>query len=171
MTSIAERYVDPVFAYRFTQGPDRVPDEITAQRDGLNCIALAHLAIRYLFGHSLPTSLHCCEMFSDIARFNTVESVQDMQAGDLVWFGLRSPKVPLEEYNPEYDEDGVLVNWRDNPVKHVAIYTGERTDDYLMLHATNIEGTNVVWPLQRFAAHRRYEQVYRISRFALSKSE
>lgn len=169
MTSMAERYVDPAFTYRFTQGPDRVPDVITAQRNGLNCIALAHLAIRDLFGHSLPPALHCYEMFSDTAQFSTVESVKDMQAGDLVWFGVRSPKVPLEEYNPQYDEDGALVNWRDNPVKHVAIYTGERADDYLMLHATNVEGTNAVWPLWRFATHRRYEQIYRISRLALGE--
>jgi len=170
MTNALERYIDPVFTYRFTQGPDRVPDKVAAQRNGLNCIALAHLAIKDLFGRSLPSSLHCYEMFSDTTRFDTVTSVEDMQAGDLVWFGVRSPKVPLEQYDPQYDEAGALVNWRDNPVKHVAIYTGEQSDgDYVMLHATNVEGTNVLWPLQQFATHRRYEQVYRISRLALSE--
>lgn len=171
MTVLLERYVDPAFIYRFTQGPDRVPDEATARRDGLNCVALAHLVLRDLFGQSLPNSLHCYEMVSDTQYFDTIDSTETMQAGDLVWFGLVSPKVSLLDYIPQYDRNGDLVNWRDNPVKHVAIYTGENPRDRLMLHTTNIEGTNVVWPLRQFADYRRYERIYRISRLALSEPE
>lgn len=171
MNNAFERYVDPSFVYKFMQGPDKVLDEHTARTQGVNCISLAHLAMRDLFGYSLPTSLHCYEMFSDTSHFKTVESIDFLEPGDLMWFGLRHPGIPIDQYQPQYDERGTLVNWRDNPVKHVAIYTGEQAnDDYLMLHATNIEGTNAVWPLQKFASFKRYERVYRISRLAVGET-
>lgn len=122
-----------------------------------------------MFGHALPSSLHCYEMVSDNTQFTTVGSVDDMQKGDLVWFGLRLPKVTLPEFSPMYSEDGSLVNWRDNPVKHVAIYTGEKTSDYMLLHATPIGGSTAVWPLRRFEKYKRYEKVYRISRLAIAQ--
>lgn len=34
----------------------------------------------------------------------------------------------------------------------------------MLLHATDVEGTNTIWPLPQFQEHRRYERIYRVSR-------
>ena len=167
MIEALERHLDSNFPYCFNQGPAEVPDKKAAEAKGLNCIALAHLVLEDLFGRKLPPDLHCFEMFSDKQMFTTVDATDDMLTGDLLWMGPRSPKVPLAEFKPKYDQSGSLVNWRDNPIKHVGIYTGEQTDDYLLLHATHYEGTTAVWPLQQFTNYRRYEHIYRISRLVV----
>lgn len=160
-----EKYIDPAFVYRFTQGPDVVGGEIDARERGINCISLAHIALRELFESDLPSTMNCYEMYIDDTRFSTVETVDTMQKGDLAWFGSAHPRVAIEDFVPEYSETGYLLNWRDRAVNHVAIYTGEVSDgEYQMLHSTPIEGTNVMWPLSRFAEYARYEKLYKISR-------
>lgn len=168
MIEVINKYINPVFRYNFHQGPANVPDISTAIQNGLNCIALAHLALKDLFDYSLPPSLHCYEMFSDEERFLPIDAADEMQKGDLVWFGHSSPRIPIDEFVPHYDDGGTLTNWMDNPVKHVAIYSGEKIDDFMMLHATYIEGTNVIWPLKKFADYVRYEKIYKISRLMAS---
>jgi hypothetical protein len=72
--------------------------------------------------------------------------------------------VSLEEFEPQYNGDE-LLNWRDLPVKHVAISTGAREHgDPLLLHASLIAGTNVLWPLRRFRDYDRYQRIYAIQR-------
>jgi cell wall-associated NlpC family hydrolase len=164
-----ERYVDPEFVYRFSQGPNKAPSEAEARRKGINCVTLAHLALRELFDQTLPTSLHCYEMATDNDYFETIESLDLMQRGDLIWFGYANPHQSIEDFEPSYDNEGYLLNWRDSPIKHVAIYTGEqRDDDFMMLHSTHIEGTNTIWPLSLFAHYKRYEKIYRIGRLQTS---
>ena len=134
-------------------------------RLGNNCVALAHLALGQLFGRQPAPDKHCYEMVTDEHQFATVASLDDMQPGDLVWFGRVQPPVPMARFVPEYDDTGYLLNWRDFAVNHVAIYTGMRQDgEPLLLHASPTDGTNVIWPLGRFAEHERYEQIYRVSR-------
>lgn len=164
MITNLEHFIDPAYVYRFSQGPDKVRTITDAQERGINCVSLAHLAIRHLFGRTLPEELMCYEMFADTAQFDTVGSLDQMQAGDLIWFGIDKPEVPLEDFQPSYNAAGELENWWQSPVKHVAIYTGQQTDDYQLLHATHLTGTNVVWPLRQFAAYERYRKIYRISR-------
>ena len=48
------RYLDPGFRYVRTQVPALVRTHEDALRDGLNCVALAHLVTRELFGYALP---------------------------------------------------------------------------------------------------------------------
>src|ERR1700757_315636 len=161
MTASLERFVDTEFVYRFTHGPNMVTDEAEAREKGINCVLLAHFALRELFGHSLPPELHCYEMFTDNKRFYTVDSLEGMYMGDLVWFGTANPRIPIDEFEPKYGEDGFLLNHRDSAVKHVALYTGERSEnDFLLLHSTHIAGGNVIWPLSRFSAYKRYEKIY-----------
>jgi hypothetical protein len=83
-----------------------------------------------------------------------------MLAGDLVWFGPKKPRVPVPEFKPDYNADGVLLNWRDCPIRHVAICAGNGR----LLHASKEAGTNVIWPIERFSKVTRYQRIYRISR-------
>lgn len=160
-----ERYVDPAFVYEFEQGPARVPDEAVARQEGINCVSLAHLAVESLFNRRLPADLHCYEMFVDQEYLEDVTDAGQMQAGDLVWFGQAEPAVPPEDFVPEYSADGYLLNWKDSPVNHIAIYTGSETGEgKLMLHATHITGGVVTWPLAKFAEYARYGSIRRIAR-------
>lgn len=160
-----QRYLDPGFRYSLFQKPVLVRSREDALRDGLNCVALAHLLIRDLFGYGLPSALQTYELVRDREHFEPVLNPADLRAGDLVWFGLADPPVSLEEFTPRYDGDE-LLNWRDHPVKHVAIATGTRDDegDPLLLHASRIAGTTVLWPLGRFGDYDLYQHIYAILR-------
>jgi len=165
MIGALERYVDPAFVYDFEQGPARVPDESIAREEGLNCVSLAHLAVEGLFNLRLPADLHCYEMFVDQEHFEDVPDISAMQMGDLVWFGSSEPSIPPEFFVPEYNAEGYLLNWKNSPVNHIAIYTGEISElGPQMLHATHLTGGTVVWPLSKFAEYQRYGLVRRIAR-------
>jgi cell wall-associated NlpC family hydrolase len=165
MVERLDRLAEAPFVYDFEQGPTQVPDEETALREGLNCVSLAHLAIEGLFNHRLPAEMHCYEMFADQERFEDIESLDALQTGDLVWFGWTRSRVPPETFRPEYNDRGYLLNWRESPVNHVAMYTGNQEQGQpLFLHATHITGTSVIWPLSQFANYPRYGRIYRMAR-------
>lgn len=165
MNQKLETYLDPQFVYQFTQGPDLVRSREDALRYGINCISLAHLALKDLFDHELPPNLLCLELYRDREHFEPVEQFDQMREGDLVWFGLANPVTPIEDFVPQY-KDGQLLNWPDMPIKHVAVATGEADEqgEPLLLHSTFSAGTNVVWPLGKFRNVKRYQQVYGITR-------
>lgn len=163
MNKLLEQYLNPAFVYRFTHNPNVVHSRQDAIRHGINCISLAHLALKDLFNHQLLPELGCAELYNDKEDFHPVEDFESMQVGDLVWFGQTNPKIEPEEFVPYY-QGGQLLNWADFPVKHVAIYTGVHNEDYLLLHSTHLEGTNVIWPLAKFSSYERYKRIYGISR-------
>jgi len=164
MDEVLSRYLDPAFRYVWSQNPARVRTREDALRDGLNCVALAHLVIRDLFGYTLPDRLQSLELARDLAHFEPVPEPGRMRAGDLVWFGVDRPRVELDEFVPQYDGDE-LINGSDFPVKHVAIRVGSCDDgDCLLLHASSVDGTNALWPLRRFRDYDRYRQIYAIRR-------
>jgi hypothetical protein len=158
-------YLDPAFRYVRSQGPPRVRSRLDAIRGGVNCVALAHLVIRDLFGFELAPGLQSFELFNDVAHFEAVSVLCGLQPGDLVWFGTDDPGVSVRDFAPRY-RAGELVNFDDFPVNHVAICTGSQdgTGDYLLLHASPKEGTNAVWPMRKFNAYDRYRRVYAITR-------
>ena len=164
MDEVFSRYLDPAFRYVWSQNPARVRSRQDALRDGLNCVALAHLVTRDLFGYTLPARLQSLELARDPAHFEPVPDPERMRAGDLVWFGVDRPRVGLDEFVPQYDGDE-LVNGSDVPVKHVGICTDSRDDgDRLLLHASSVDGTNALWPLRRFRDYDRYRRIYAIRR-------
>jgi hypothetical protein len=157
-------YLDPAFRYVFSQGPDRVRSRQDALSDGLNCVSLAHLIIRDLFGYVLPATYQCTELSTDAEHFASIPSASLMRPGDLVWFGVAGPAARVEDFVPRF-EDGRLANFNEYPINHVAIYTGVREQgDYLLIHANPIDQTNTVWPLRAFQDHDRYGKVYAITR-------
>jgi hypothetical protein len=140
MSDRLEQFIDPAFVYRFWQGPKEVRSLQDAKRKGLNCVALAHLSIKTLFDYELPFTEHCYEMYKDTERFREVPKESRIKRGDIFWFGPARLRVAENEFAPEYDESGLLLNWRDSPVRHVAIATGETFQgDDLLLHATHME--------------------------------
>jgi hypothetical protein len=133
LDEVFSRYLDPAFRYVWSQNPARVRSRQDALRDGLNCVALAHLVTRDLFGYTLPARLQSLELARDLAHFEPVPDADTMRVGDLVWFGVERPRVGLEEFVPRYDGDE-LMNGSDVPVKHVAICAGTCDDgDRLLL--------------------------------------
>jgi len=177
-------YLDPAFRYVFTQSPARVRDRADARRSGLNCVALAHLVIRDLFGHALPAGSQSVELFGDLERFEPVPATARLRAGDLVWLGAAAPAIRPEDFVPRY-RNGELLNFAEFAVNHVAIATGDREDgdvadgsvadgdvadggvadgDELLLHASPVEGTVALWPSRRFRDHDRYRTVYAVRR-------
>jgi hypothetical protein len=161
---VFSRYLDPAFRYVWSQNPARVRSRQDALRDGLNCVALAHLVTRDLFGYTLPARLQSLELARDLTHFEPVADPGSMQAGDLVWFGVDRPRVGLDEFVPQYDGDE-LMNGSDVPVKHVAICAGTCDDgDRLLLHASSVDGTNALWPLKLFRDYDRYRRIYAIRR-------
>lgn len=162
--STLEQYLDPAFVYSFWQGPQAVRSVEQALNEGINCVALAHLVIDSLFEYRLPADLDCFELFTDTFHLDEVASLSDMQDGDLIWFGVEESLTEVEDFVPVF-QDGLLVNWRDFPVKHVGIFTGRSENgEPLILHSTSVEGTNVVWPLSRFNGYARYRKIYGVKR-------
>ena len=161
MDEVFSRYLDPAFRYVWSQNPARVRSRQDALRDGLNCVALAHLVTRDLSGYTLPAWFQSLELARDLTHFEAVPDPERMRVGDLVWFGVDQPRVGLDEFVPQYEDDE-LVNGRDVPVKHVAICTG--SGDSLLLHASSVDGTNALWPLRRFSDYDRCRRIYVIRR-------
>lgn len=166
MEDIFENFVRAGYTYSFEQGPNKIRSHEDARVNGLNCVALAHLAMKDLFDYTLPQDFQCLELFLDREHFEPIDGLDSMQQGDLVWFGFAEPEVTLEAFVPVYDEQGELTNWKDVALRHVGVFTGERDEDNepLILHATRSAGTTAVWPLQKFQKYRRYRKIYGISR-------
>jgi cell wall-associated NlpC family hydrolase len=147
-----------------SQGPDRARSRQDALSDGLNCISLAHLIIRDLFGYVLPATYQCTELSTDQEHFMSIPSASLMRPGDLVWFGVADPATTIADFVPSF-ENGRLANFSEYPINHVAIYTGVYDHgDYLLIHANQVDQTNTVWPLKAFQGRDRYRKVYAIMR-------
>ncbi len=135
-----------------------------ALREGINCVSLAHLVIGEIYGVTLPQSYKCFEMFCDTEYF---EKDDEIIVGDLVWFGIKDANQRLKSFRPSL-KNGELTNWSDCPVKHVGICVDDTmSSEQTILHATNVEKTNALWPLDAFARHRRYAEVCGVSRLKI----
>ena len=158
------QFIDDDYRYKFSHGPNIVRTKEQARREGINCVSLAHLALKELYGITLPSSLMCSELHQDREYFQDVND-NEMKIGDLVWFGIEKPTIEPGQFTPVY-VNGELSNWQEYPVKHVAIATGETSNegDPLLLHSTSITGTNSVWPMKSFASYVRYRRMYGATR-------
>lgn len=158
------QFIDDRYIYKFSHGPNLVQTKEQAIRNGINCVSLAHLALRELFDVTLPATLMCSELHRDRNYFKELDVEEERRTGDLEWFGIEDPSIVPSDFVPHY-EDGELVNWRDYPIKHVAIHTGEESvDGALLLHSTSITGTNSIWPHSIFKKYRRYKKSYGVTR-------
>ena len=170
--NFAERYTATDCAYNFWLRPGDVPDMAVAERKGLNCVVLAHLVMKDLFGYTLPSDLRCTEMFLDSQHLTRSAhlDLSKLQQGDLLWFGVGRPDYVVDAFAPRYDETGHLLNWREFPINHVGIHTGEFiNNDPLVLHSAAGENTTI-WPLSSFAEIPRYQKLWGVSRLAIREA-
>lgn len=169
MSDVLSRLAQAEIVYDWWRGPQEVRSIEDAVANGANCVALAHLAIGTAV---LSPKLHCFEMVGDRQRFETVKDLNDLRPADLFWFGQDVPEDVLAAFEPQYNQDQWLLNWQDNPVNHVAIFTGYRDHggEPLLLHASPEDGRNAIWPLAKFAQYPRYKKLWRVSRFAGERS-
>lgn len=128
MHVIFDRLVTANHSHDWESGPQQM--RLRGPEAGVNCASQSHLALEGLFGVRLPTRLHCTEIQKDIAgRGDFFKPVQDglhaMQVGDIILSGLDRPQSALDRFSPRYDDDGFLRNWRDSPLRHVNVFTGE----------------------------------------------
>ena len=164
MNEVFLRYLDPAFRYVRSQVPALARSREDALREGLNCVALAHLVTRDLFGYTLPAWYQSLELVRDLAHFEAVPDQEGMQAGDLVWLGADRPLASLEEFVPRY-RGHEPPNGADFPATHVAICTGARAGaDHLLLHASTVDGTSALWPLGKFGDYAGCRRIHAIRR-------
>lgn len=156
--------------YNWERGPKQVRSAEDA-REGLNCVALAHLALKDLANIQLPSALHCFEMFRDMRSvgdfFRPVAGgVQNMIEGDIVWLGHQASDRIVEGFTPDYDNQLHLRNNRAFPLRHLALYTGEmdtETGHPLMFHTSRETGIEIA-PLPAIMEWEPHEQIHGIGR-------
>lgn len=165
MLPIFQSYLDETYSYKYTNWPDVVSSQVQALREGLNCITLVHLLVERLFGEKLPKSLRSIELYQDVNYFDLVTNIDDVNLGDIIFVGKDGQKERLENFIPEYDNSGFLLNEPDLPKIHLALYTGEgNTGDPLFIHANGVDKKVSLWPLSKFKDYERYSTIYAIKR-------
>jgi hypothetical protein len=144
-------FVDAGLKYDFLASPDMVRTLADAEVLGINCVSLASLCLKKLYGFDWPDSLFCYEAYCDDKHFEEIDPFSDCwsapRIGDLFFFGHERSSSSL--FKPQYDANGWLINYDDSPAQHLGIATGEQTvrPEPLILHASFAAGTAVVEPL------------------------
>lgn len=160
LLKIIDQYTSPGYPYVFSAGPGVAHDWKQALTRGINCVSLLHLVLKDFFGITLPSELQSYEMTIDQKYFDQVPANHPLAIGDVVAFGIQDPAVSLDSFRPRYHKNE-LANWSEFPIKHFAVYIGSVPgEEALMLHATPIEGSVVVWPLSKFKEYAQYEKLY-----------
>jgi len=172
MNQAITSYLNDTYLYEFKHWPDTIHTQQEALARGLNCVSLAHLIDKSLFGIDLPESLRCIELFYENPYYTTVNSVQDLQIGDLMFVAAKGEQEKIDIFIPRYDEQGNLLNGSEFPHMHIAIYAGEKDEqvDPLFIHANWIDKKVSLWPLRKFREYPRYEEIYAIKRIKLDLS-
>lgn len=127
--------------YRYENGPMADSRPV----DGVNCQLLVHLALELLHGINLPPAMRSKEIFEDQEFFAEIP-LDTASLGDIFMFGKADETDPRQF--------------------HLAVKIDEdlRTQQPLLIHATNIEKTVTVWPLIQFFSHPRYEKLFAVKR-------
>jgi hypothetical protein len=159
-------YLSPEYRYEFNNGPNVVRDPETARAIGLNCEVFVFLALEKLFGHRLPERLRALEMYRDRTLFIDIDTIEQSQKGDVVFFTPSGGRAALDSFIPLYDSHGSMVNAAQMPRVHLAVSMGAEaaTCEIELMHANyNDQGVSI-WPLARFSEHPRYREIAGIKR-------
>lgn len=127
--------------YRYESGPMAN----SQPNDGVNCQLLVHLALGLLHGTNLPPAMMSKEIFEDHEFFEEI-SFGSFLLGDVFVFGKAAETDPRQF--------------------HLAVKIDEdpRTQQPLLIHATNIEKAVTIWPLTQFSSYPRYEKLFAVKR-------
>lgn len=154
------------FPYNFSASRAMVPDVETAHSLGITCYLLVDfLASRN--GVRLSPLAKPYELLNDSRNFSTVPGLDDLCAGDVLWHGL--PGVTAENFEPHYDTNNFLRNWRSGPSQHMSIFTGQYDGgEPVLLHASFRAGRTTLDPLSEISVSKNLRDVTRIGRFVVS---
>jgi cell wall-associated NlpC family hydrolase len=131
--------------YVYDNAPHRVSTIDAAKKDGLNCETLTHLLLQKL-GINLAPEMRAKEIYEDTKLFQPV-SPEDYKLGDIFFFGRKNENDPKR--------------------LHLAVFTGnfDQTGDPLLIHANWYDRGVSIWPLGKFAEHKRYEELHTVKRY------
>lgn len=166
--------------YCFNAGPNLIRSLEDARTLGINCGALAHLAIEVIFGIKLPSRLLPLEMYYDREWLEVIPLPVDNSKwllGDIAFFTSQNAKTNLASHVAEFDHNGAVKDWRNHPHLHVAVYTGEWINDQpAFIHATNFrkkvekrENDVLVWTLAEFIETKTYNCLCVVKRLRKDK--
>ncbi len=174
MNAVFKEFLDAGYEYNFGNGPDVIRTESQAKQLGLNCVTLTHLLIPRLFDIELPGNMRGWEMYCINPFFGDVARAEDMDLGDVLFFGRPTLPEYALQYSPVYDEYKELTNEEigNNLIGqkysgvHLAMNTGEAddTENPLLIHASKMEGTVVIWSLAKFLDLKQYSTIHAIKR-------
>jgi hypothetical protein len=157
--------------YNKKMGPEKIPDQTSARRLGINCAALAHLINEELFRTFLPDSLGPVEWWFDNKHYRFLDPFEEPQLGDVAFFGTLNA-------NPRIMPDGIKGNStavrdfiRKYPAHHIAVYAGRKIDgSAVFIHSTIAEKGVAIWTQDMFSKYRSpkgnplYEVLYGFKR-------
>src|ERR1700691_5786652 len=89
MNNVFKNYIDKPYRYVYQNGPDIITSKDQAFKEGLNCIALMHLLLKDIFKLELPSNVKGWEIFCDNPYFESIKSKEDLQTGDILFFGRK----------------------------------------------------------------------------------
>lgn len=129
--------------YRYDHGPINRPKLLT---EGINCQLLTHLVIAQL-GICLHPDYRSSEIYTNTKSLNV--SPDKATAGDIFLFGRKLGQDPTR--------------------LHLAVMVDKTFDNHpVLIHATVVEKSVVLWPLARFQSEIRYQILFGIKRFRRS---
>lgn len=133
--------------YAYNNHPGIVRTVDAAREQGLNCETLTHFILRDHLGIKLPEEMRAMEIFEDDASFKPVPSDAAYELGDIFFFGR------------ENEDDAKRL--------HLAVFTGnfDQTGDPLLIHANWHDRGVSIWPLGKFAEHKRYKELHTVKRY------
>lgn len=174
MNSVFQAFLTSGFVYNYQNGPNVITSEEQALREGVNCIGLMHLLLKSLFNITLPLNLRVLEIYNDNPYFKTVNSLEDIKTGDILFLGRKDLPEYIGLYKPHFDEQKNLVNEDEGKEivgdkhagYHTVMFTGEKDDIGKPLVIDIQKATNniKVWRLNELMANEKYEKLYKIKR-------
>lgn len=177
MNSVFQVFLDKGYKYNYRNGPNVISSQEQALKDGINCIGLMHLLIRELFGIRLPQNLRVLEIYNDNPYFKTIDKLEDIQMGDIIFLGRKQLPEYIFLYKPQYDKEKNLINEEEGRAAigekyagyHTVMHTGDKdkNGNPLVIDIERIVDTVKVWSLNELMEEERYEVLYKIKRFII----
>ncbi len=156
-----EQFISPPIPYELLHGPLTAPDIASARQNGANCYALYRLARKALGVEENLPSEGLYEAVLAVPSLGAEDRTGDLRVGDGISFGPQAPKIAIDRFMPEFDEQGYLMNWRDFPIRHIGIVASVGGDTGpQILHASQYDGKSTIWPLDMFQNFPRYARQF-----------
>lgn len=160
-----ERYLNAPYTYKYEADQHQVRTHEDALVKGINCKSLLHIVVGDLLNIQLPVTYGVYELYADTHYTSEIDSLEEVQPADVLFFGYDKPKETTSSFVPEYNGHDI-TNWAEFPVNHMGMVAilGSKPDEHQILHASQEDGTTVLWPLHRFGTYSRQAKIHGIRR-------